>query len=316
MAKHLTTKSLISSVKRRAMIPSTQQTFKEEDFLAFANEDMDIGLLPHILSYHEDYLLYDAYITMTPQQSKYPIPYRATGNKVREIAYVDNSGNVFEMTRITVEDLPYYQNGSFGISNSGIRAYYIEGDEIVIMPLGRHNLTGQLKISYYLRPNAIVSEDRISTITAIDLNTGKITVDNVPDHLSSPTEMDFLQTRSPHKRLALNITPTNVSITEKYFQFNISDIPANLVVGDMLSEIEECKIPNIPTELHSMLAQRVACRCLEALGDQQGLQAANQKLAEMEVKTGQLIDNRVEGAPLKVVNRHGFLRMSRRMLRR
>lgn len=316
MSKHLTTKSLISSVKRRAMMPQTQNTFKEEDFLAFANEDMDIGLLPHVLSFHEDYLLQEASIQMVPSVSNYQIPYRATGNKVREIAYVDTSGNVFEMTRVSVEDLPYYQNGSFGISNAGIRAYYIEGDEIVILPIGRHNLTGKLKISYYLRPNALVSEDRIATITAIDMNTGKITVDNVPSNLTSPIEMDFLQTRSPHKRLAINVTPTTVSVTETYFIFNISDIPSNLRVGDMLAEVEECKIPNIPTELHSMLAQRIACRCLEALGDQQGLAAANQKLAEMEVKTGSLIDNRVEGSSLKVVNRHGFLRQSRRMLRR
>ena len=95
-----------------------------------------------------------------------------------------------------------------------------------------------------------------------------------------------------------------------------SYIPDELSVGDYLANEGECKIPSIPTELHSMLAQRVACRCLEALGDMAGLQMANQKLAEMELKTGSLIGNRVEGANLKVVNRHGFLRQSRRMLRR
>jgi hypothetical protein len=93
-------------------------------------------------------------------------------------------------------------------------------------------------------------------------------------------------------------------------------IPDELSIGDYVAEAGQCIIPSIPTELHSMLAQRVACRCLEALGDMQGLQMANQKLSEMELKTGSLIDNRVEGAPLKVVNRHGFLRQSRRMLRR
>ena len=298
------------------MLPQTQATFKEDDFLAFANEEMDMGIVPHILSYHEDYLLHEAYIPMSPSISDYAIPYRATGNKVREISYVDTSGNVFEMTRVTVEDLPYYQNGSSGTNGNGIRAFYIEGDEIIILPTGRHGLTGQLKISYYLRPNSIVSESRISTITAIDRTTGVITVNNVPSNLITASEMDFLPTKSPHKRLAIDITPTAVDVTGKTYTFDVDSIPTNLVVGDQLALSEECMIPNIPDDLHSMLAQRVACRCLESLGDQQGLQAANMKLAEMEIKTGQIIDDRVEGSALKVVNRHGFLRSSRRMLRR
>ena len=60
-----------------------------------------------------------------------------------------------------------------------------------------------------------------------------------------------------------------------------------------------------------MLAQRVAARCLEALGDSQGITLANTKLAEMEQKTGALLENRVEGAVQKVLNRHSTLKRNR-----
>lgn len=455
MAKYLTTDTLIASVKRRAMIPQTQNTFTEEDFLAFANEEMDIGITPHILQYHEDYLLQIDYLPLTPAQSYYEIPGRSTGNKVRDVNYVDPSGNVFEMTRVLIEDLPYYQNGGFGIQGSGIRAFYVENDEVVMLPVGRHNLTGFLQVSYYLRPNELVSLDRVATVTGYDSLTGVINVTNIPANLSSLVPMDILQTKGSHKRLLVDTTPsviasssmvfgvrpiTQITCSAKsainpsdYLQLigngsgvpnsithsqnndvinastfslnvcvwydttgadtapvqpagtvfirvdvsaavtdvdvvnatvaaittaapshftasNVSNllqidtdltgtysyvaiqptllfsqvitntpstvIPDELVIGDYIALAEECIIPNIPTDLHSMLAQRIACRCLEALGDAAGLQAANAKLAEMEIKTGQLIDNRVEGAPLKVVNRHGFLRQSRRMLRR
>ena len=316
MAKHLSTNTLIESVVRRAMLPTNQVTFKEKDFLAFANEELDIGLIPHILSYHEDYLLQDFYTAVTPSVSRYELPYRATGNKIRDVAYLDDNGNLFEMTRITVEDLPYYQNGSYGVSNTGVRGFYMENDTIVLVPENRHNTTGRMRITYYLRANQLVSESDISVIRSIDRNTGIITVDKIPSKLSSPVEMDFLQLKSPHKRLEINVTPTSVDALNKTYTFNVADIPEHLVVGDHLAFAEECIIPNIPTDLHSMLAQRIACRCLEAMNDAQGLALANQKLAEMELKTGQLIDNRVEGAPMKVVNRHGFLRLSRRMLRR
>jgi hypothetical protein len=56
------------------------------------------------------------------------------------------------------------------------------------------------------------------------------------------------------------------------------------------------------------LAQRVAVACLEALGDEQGLMAAQRRLEMMEKSSNDLIDNRVEGAPEKITNRHGTLR--------
>ena len=52
-----------------------------------------------------------------------------------------------------------------------------------------------------------------------------------------------------------------------------------------------------------VLAQRVAQRVLEALGDTEGLNNATAKIAEMENKLTTMLDNRVEVAPRKVVNR-------------
>ena len=91
----------------------------------------------------------------------------------------------------------------------------------------------------------------------------------------------------------------------------MESVPTNLKRGDYVALQEEIHLPMVPLELHSMLAQRIAARCLEALSDIQGLQAANMKLADMEQKTGSLIDDRVEGAPVKVLNNHGFLKLRR-----
>jgi hypothetical protein len=87
-------------------------------------------------------------------------------------------------------------------------------------------------------------------------------------------------------------------------------IPKKLGVDDIIALPEETSIPQIPIELHSMLAQRVAMRCLESLGDVPGLQAAAAKLADMEAKTGSLIDNRVESSPMKIVPRHTPIKRS------
>jgi hypothetical protein len=76
---------------------------------------------------------------------------------------------------------------------------------------------------------------------------------------------------------------------------------------------EETIIPQLPSSLIPVLAQRVAIKCLEALGDTESLQNAKQDLSKMEKNMFSLMDDRVDGAPQKIVNRHGFLgRNSRR----
>jgi hypothetical protein len=167
--KLLSTKKLIESVALRASIPSTQNTFQEKDFLYFINEEMDLGVVPHILMYHEDYFLYTEDIPLEVGVNRYSIPNRAIGNKLRDITYNDN-GSLFEMTRISVEDLSdSYGSFSQGYLGTNLRAFYIEGDEIVVPS---SLVSGSLKVSYYIRPNSLVSEDDISTVVSVNRNNG------------------------------------------------------------------------------------------------------------------------------------------------
>ena len=134
MARHLTTSTLIASAVRRGMIPVNQNTFKEEDFLAFANEEMDMAVIPYVMGYHEDYFLFNEMLPILDSTSNYPIPYRAVGNKLRDVQYVDNGGSVFEMTRIGAGDVPYFQFGPLGAVVTRLRAFSLQGDEIVLSP--------------------------------------------------------------------------------------------------------------------------------------------------------------------------------------
>jgi len=315
MSRYLTSNSLIESAKLRALLPETQVTFREEDFLRFANEEMDTAVMPYVMSFHEDYFLFTEDVLLEDNVNKYEIPYRAAGNKLREVSYLDNAKNIYEMTRISVEDLSYYQYNTGG-SNSPIRAFSVQNNDIVLQPEQNFIGSGYLRMYYYLRPNQLVSEDRVLVITDINRTTGQISVDKQPSLYNIGTLVDFVQVKSPHRCLDIDLSITNVDTINNVVSVDPADIPRKLKVGDHVCLAEECIIPQIPTDIHSLLSQRIACRCLEALGDQQGLTAANTKLAEMELKLGSLVDSRVEGAPLKVVNRHSLLRNSRRQLRR
>jgi hypothetical protein len=291
--RRLSTDNLISSVKRRA------------------NEEMDLGVVPHILSFHEDYLMDTVSLPIDGSTSRYKIPNRAIGNKVRDVRYRDGNGNLSEMTRVQKEDEMYYQFNGGGAVTMGLRPFLIEADEIVIPEGSNPNIGGFIEIVYYLRPNEIVSEDRTCKITAIDTNTKTITIDSFPDAFDGETVFDITSSKSPYKLVTMDITPTTLPDVSNLF-FVVDELPSGLSVGDIVALSEETIIPQIPLELQSMLAQRIAIRCLEALGDTAGLTNAMAKLQEMEFKTGSLIDNRVEGSPWKVVNFHSFLRSRRK----
>jgi hypothetical protein len=308
----LTSSELIKSIKRRAMIPSDQNTFTDDDFLEMLNEEMQYFGVPHLLRTHEEYLLVSEDIALDGK-TKYEIPYRALGNKLREISLVtnvssvsdDSSGEqIFELSRISVEDLPDYNNYT---SSRYSQAFYIENNKICL--LGEVPEEGTiLRMHYYLRPNAFVLEKYAGRIQNIDTTTGIITLESFPDAFSSSPDMDFVKFQSPNIILGYDINPLSVDSNTRTVTFTPSDLPSNLQVGDYLNVAQETVVPQLPVELHAILAQRVAVASLEALGDQEGLASAQRRLEMMEQSSNDIIDNRVEGAPEKITNRHGTLK--------
>ena len=316
MSRVYAAKDIIESAIRKAMIPTTQVTFKDEDFLAFANEEMDLGIIPLVMSFREDY--YQNTITVPLEQGKtrYTIPYRAIGNKLRDVQYIDNSGKVFPLRRIFVEDLHKFDNGFNDADTSGYNKYYIENDEIVLTSSPFSTNGASLKILFYLRPNALVLEENVAFATAIDRTTGVITLSQIPEKFQVGGLVDCIEKRSPSKILKYDIPILSINIPNKTITVAPQYIDQHFTVGDQVSCAEETTLPQLPAELQSLLTQRVAARCLEALGDQQGLQAATAKIAEIEQKIIPLIDNRVDGSPMKVNANVGLLKSIRSYWRR
>lgn len=299
-----TATELIASIKRRAMVPTDQTTFTAQDFLDFASEEMNMGIVPTVVQLHEDYYLYEVLIPLVDGQTKYEIPYRAIGNKVKNIALVDSNSNYGTMTRIGIEDVADYN------WNNNVYAYYIASNQICLVPqTNNQSFNGSsLSVSIYLRPNGLVPSDEVAVISNINRNTGVIQVSNFPTAFSQTELLDFVQYQSPHKVISFDVQATSMSSGSSTITFDTDDIPDTLVVGDRICLATQTDIPQIPSDMHVILAARVASRLLEAIGDTEGLQNANQKLAELEAKTPLIINNRVEDSPRKIVNRNATIR--------
>lgn len=171
---YLTSSTLISTVKREAMVPTSQSTFTDADFLAMANQEMRIGLVPSILQFHEEYYTRDsAPVPLVAYQSRYEIPYRAVGGKFRAVFYLNTNNSLRSMTRIQPEDRPYYQQSS---SQNDVVYFYIQGNQVVLVPEVSGDPVGSLVYTFYMRPNELVDESRVATISNISYTDQKGTV--------------------------------------------------------------------------------------------------------------------------------------------
>lgn len=305
MAKPLTTSKLIDSVKQRAMLPTNDKTFSEADFIEILNEEMDTGIVPEVLKQHEEYYTVSEEFPFVDGKTRYRIPYRAIGSKLRDVAYIDGGGNIYEMSRISLEEVSDYEaDSNFSLEE----VFYVENNEIVFPK--KTTSGGTVRMYFHLRPNSLVTEDLVGKIIGINRTTGIITLAEFPSAFSNLPLMDFVSAQSPNRIEAYDIQPLSVNATNKEVTFTTTDIPEYLKVGDYLCQQQETPVPQIPVEMHTMLAQKAAIYCLEALNDSEGLANAQRKMERMEKDIDTIINNRVEGAPKKIVNRKGTIRDS------
>jgi hypothetical protein len=165
MHSYLTSKELVEAIERGAFVPSSQNTFQTKDYLAFANEEMRIGIIPSVLMHHQEHYCRDSEkIKILPNKSAYSIPSRAIAGRIRDIIWMDENGNMRTLSRINFEDRPYHN----GIGSSVCSYYYLQGNDIVLVPKVGHNSNGYLVISYYLRPNILVEMSRVAWIESIE----------------------------------------------------------------------------------------------------------------------------------------------------
>lgn len=412
----MTTDDLIAAVKRKISFPISQNTFSEDDIIQFANEEMFIAQVPSVLQYHEEYFVYRVQTPLVTNISRYAIPNRAIGMKLRDLMWSDSSGNYFEMTRINSDDRAFFQR-NIG-ANQAIHKFYLEGNDVVLTPSVVGGPTGALNFFIYLRPNQLVSNSRariiesfqrtvsvpISNVSAGDLftitvgyqtpsptaynlvagtnyaigGTSALTAANLASAINTLAlgvtaavsgsdviltftdvtiqfsevgslsissqigfnfdselasiyslgdKIDLLQTMPGHRTYIFDVVLQNISGSTGYF--NYSDLLVylstgfgyapqiiNIQVGDYMCLANESIIPQIPPDLHNVLAERTAARILAAIGDQAGLAITNQKIAEMENRQGNLLDQRSEGTPQKITARHSLLRYGKMGVRR
>jgi hypothetical protein len=198
------------------------------------------------------------------------------------------------------------------------------------MPIYSAVATGNVITLSYQNVQTAFNTSNVSN--SIVLSTGiQVVVDQVPISIVDGSTIDILQTKGGHKTLAIDIQLGNTAISGNVItlpnllipvqtpsqeqaltpSLPVNMSPINMVIGDYLCQQYNCIIPSLPTDIHISLIERTCARILAAMGDQAGLQMSAAQLQDINKAQGPLLDNRVEGSPMKVLARHSLLRFGK-----
>jgi hypothetical protein len=312
MSRVLTGDKLVESIRLRAFIPDDTATYTDQDILNVANEEMDVQLLDKLLSLHEEHLTVHVDI---PRNSSgfYEIPYRAIGNKVRDVSLVTGS-QVYELSQISIGELSDYSFTNATIVDD-LDKFYIESNFIKVLQPSRSY--DSIRIHYYIRPSVITKTEKAGTISSISLSGNNYVIQlasgSIPKNFTANMQFDIVGKKTPNKIKVWDLQPISYNNTTGTFTFpkaSLEPFINEIIVGDYVCQAEESPVPNIPTEMHPVLAQLAAVHILESLGDSEGLGNAERRLNKLITSTTKLVDARVELAPKKIKPRHGTLQQS------
>jgi hypothetical protein len=296
MSNAYTSTETLASLKRRGMIPTSAQTLTTAEFYKIVDEETQTYIVPLLLETREEYLVAYTDVSVTASTTSVFIPERAIGGKLRDVSASDGSNSYRSLTRFEPERVD-----SNSTSLGGLGGYYLEGNKIVFV--GTPPST-TLRVTYYQRPNRVVATTAVGEVTAIAGNT--ITIAAAPSTFLTTVTYDFVKGKPGFdtlgKDFAVSAAGTSMVFT--------STVPTDLAVGDYICLSQETPIPQIPVELHPLLAQRVAATVLQALGDPKA-QGTYQVAADMEKRILKVLQPRTDGSARVIVNKYGVGRGSR-----
>lgn len=299
-----TTTELLDDVRVRGAISSASPMFTDARLLKMAHSEMLDYLLPLIMKTRESYYLYDA-DTAINASGQYPIHTRAVGGKLENVSLIDASPT--PTTRRDVVRASEDEIEDYGASFGGRSGFFIKRNMIHLIPATGGGYP-YLRQSFYLRPGYFVSTDEAAQVTAINTGTKTVTFSTVPSGWSTSDTFDFIQAEPHFDTLDISKAAGTVTTGASGSIVFSDTLPTRLAVGDWVCLAGETCIVQAPLELHPMLAQRVANKAMQSLGDTESLKAGMKDLQDLEERILRVLTPRVDKENKKLVNRSGLLR--------
>lgn len=294
---------LLADIKRRGQIPETSDgSYGIDDLLAMVSDEVQGYMTNLLMGVREEWFVRAYDQQLVGNQTVYAIPQRSIGSKLRQVL-IGQDPNWLVVQRVEPKQSYGYYYGFTPASfpNSGFGAGYIfQNTSISLLSVSYGGPT--LRMLYFLRPNRVVAETACGLITNVNTATNQVTISAVPDNgtFTSGTSFDFIRSYPGFDTLSFDQTGT---ISGSVLTFS-GGLPTGLAVNDYVCLAGESPIPQLPVELHQLLAQRVVVKVLEGMGDPK-VQFAQQMCEEQRKSALVLLTPRAEGDSRYCTNFHG-----------
>lgn len=159
----LTTNDLVNAVELTMSFPISQNSYTYDDIVTFLNQEMLLNAVPTLIEERQEYLVHRREHPFIANIGRYPISERAIAMSLRDVKYVDTSGQFYDLVRTAPDDKAYNQNTAV-VANGNIGKFYLEGNDLVFVSTTFPDIEGSVMQFFYIRPNNLVRNDRAAII--------------------------------------------------------------------------------------------------------------------------------------------------------
>lgn len=283
------------------MLPVSNSAFSDEDLLEMADEELQTYIVPLLLQEGGgEYLVHIKDVPIVVGQDKYLLPDDAAISRLRDLQWGDGTGFI---------SLQYIEPER---SDDACDGYTFEGDRIVLRPAPTSG--GTLRFKYYKRPGRLVTKAEAGRITSI-VGLQVVVTPAALFGASTTAVVDVNRGRPGFANLQRSVT-VDVNASGSVLTFPDADSLTDVVIGDYVTHEDESPFPQVPKELHPLLAQRVVVRALEAIGDPK-FQTADAVCERLKNTAIDFLTPRQDGTGRVIINPNGpgMNRISRRFRR-
>lgn len=299
----VTTDQFLSDVKQLITLPANQTRFTNTVMYSFGNRKMQDTVIPVIHSLNQEFWLTRTLLDITANVVQYPIPKRAMGRKFREVKIRNPNNNRSNLPQIAIEREQFYR------ASSVPAGFFMYGDKIEIVPTP--TVDGyQLQLWWFLPPGLMVPVADAAVVQSVSGN--DVTVDSVPDTLAIGTDIDFVEGISGNSYLAID--KEIINIAGNTITFTSGDVPDDLAAGDYITVAGTSPVLQIPDVAVPYLVTLTAMELLQAMSDYEGMDRLRETRDEQKKNVMLVLEPRVEGEPIPLINDYGFVGGPRRGL--
>jgi hypothetical protein len=132
--------------------------------------------------------------------------------------------------------------------------------------------------------------------------------------MSSGVAVDFVKGKSGNATIDFDVDVSSVNGSD--IIFSSGEVPTTLVAGDYIALAGTAPVVQLPNEAYPLLETHTCRRILVSLGDYDGAKMLDDAVQAEEKGLKLLLEPRIQGEPIVIINRSGLLRGRRFMARR